>query len=265
MPWLKKSIQKEITKKHKAFKQYLSTKSATDLHNYKTQRNKTKQVICNAKTDYESSIISAIKTNPKRLHKYIRQRQKVKHTIGSLKKPDGSLTTTNEESAEALACFFKSVFVNEDLQRKLPDFPCRVDAAIPDLVVTEELVYQKLSKFNITKTQGADEIHPYILATFCDHLCKPLCLIYNQSLQSGKLPDDWILANVTPVFKGGQRNLSNNYHPILHHRPVKYYNQLFVITYVITFLTDNNAFSSQQHGFTYQKSCFTNLLETFED
>ena len=24
-------------------------------------------------------------------------------------------------------------------------------------------------------------------------------------------------------------------------------------------------FPTQQHGFTYQKSCFTNLLETFED
>ena len=34
---------------------------------------------------------------------------------------------------------------------------------------------------------------------------------------------------------------------------------------MITFLTEHNAFSPQQHGFTCQKSCFTNLLETFED
>ena len=54
-------------------------------------------------------------------------------------------------------------------------------------------------------------MHPFILATFCEHLYKPLCLIYNQSLQSGQLPQDWKLANVTPVFKNGQRNLSNNY------------------------------------------------------
>ena len=56
--------------------------------------------------EHESSIISDLKSNPKQLHKYIRQKQKVKHTIGLLKRPDGSLTTTNEESAEALACFF---------------------------------------------------------------------------------------------------------------------------------------------------------------
>ena len=61
-------------------------------------------------------VIAILKSVRKeRLHKYIRQKQKVKHTIGPLKKPDGSLTATNEESAEALASFFQSVFVHEDI------------------------------------------------------------------------------------------------------------------------------------------------------
>ena len=55
--------------------------------------------------EHESSNILDLKSNPKRLHKYIRQKQKVKHiTIGPLKRPDRSITLTNEESAEALAC-----------------------------------------------------------------------------------------------------------------------------------------------------------------
>ena len=86
------------------------------------QRTKTKDVIRKAKADHESSIISDLKFNPKRLHKYIRQRQKVKHTIGPLKQADGTVTKTNKESAEALASFFKSVFVHEDIQ-ELPEFP----------------------------------------------------------------------------------------------------------------------------------------------
>ena len=159
------------------------------------------------------SIISELKSNPKQLHKYIRQKQKVKHSIGTNKNPDGSTTTTNEESAEALASFFKSVFIHEDLQ-ELPNFSRRVDEDIPNFVITEELVYHKLSKLKTTKAQGPDEIHPYILASFCEHLCKPLCSIYNQSLQSEQLPEDWKLANVTPVFKNGQKNLPNNYCPI---------------------------------------------------
>ena len=110
------------------------------------------------------------------LHKYIRQKHKVKYSIGQLKKPDWSTTTTSEESAEALAYFFKSVFIHEDFQ-ELPDFPGRVSDAITDLVVTEELVHRKLSKLNTIKAIGPDEMHPFILATFCEHLCEPVCLI----------------------------------------------------------------------------------------
>ena len=105
-----------------------------DFHNYHMWRNKAKQVIREAKMDHESLIISDFKFNLKWLHKYIRQKQKVKYSIGPLKKPDRSTTTTSQESAEALACFFKPVFIHEDLQ-ELPDFPSRVSDTIPDLVI----------------------------------------------------------------------------------------------------------------------------------
>ena len=93
-PWLKKSIHKQI-KKQAAFKQYLKTKSENDFCNYQIQRNKAKQIIQKAKMEHELSIISNLKSNPEQLYKYTRQKQKVKHIIGQLKKPDRSTTTTN--------------------------------------------------------------------------------------------------------------------------------------------------------------------------
>ena len=65
--------------------------------------------------EHKSLIISDLKSNLKQLHKYIRKKQKVKHTTGPLKRPDRLITMTNEESAEALACFFKSVFIHKHL------------------------------------------------------------------------------------------------------------------------------------------------------
>ena len=78
-----------------------------------------------------------------------------------------------KESAKALASFFQSVFVHEDIQ-VLPDFPSRVNNSISSLVITEDLVYHELCNLNTTKTSGPDDMHPYILATFSEELCKPL-------------------------------------------------------------------------------------------
>ena len=41
-----------------------------------------------------------------------------------------------------------------------------------------------------------------------------LCMLYNQSLQSGQLPQDWKCANIIPVFKKGVKSEATNYQPI---------------------------------------------------
>ena len=73
------------------------------------------------------------------------------------------------------------------------------------------------------------------------------------------------MANVTPVFKNAQRNVLNNYRPITLASHVSKVLESIIHKHIIAFLSDKNIFSTQQHGFTYQKSCFTILLETFED
>ena len=170
------------------------------------------------------------------------------------------MTATNKESAKALANFFQSVFVHEDIQ-VLSDFPSRVNDSIPSLVITEDLVYHKLCNLNTTKANGPHDIHPYIVATFSEKLCKPLCLILNQSLQSGQLPKDWKLANVTPVYKNGQRNMPNNYRLISLTSQACKILESIIRDHIIEFLSAKNTFSSHQNGFTYHKSCFTKLLE----
>jgi len=65
--------------------------------------------------------------------------------IGPLKQADGTVTKTNNESAEALASFFKSVFVHEDIKEP-PEFPSRVNGSMSTLVITEDLLHNKISK-----------------------------------------------------------------------------------------------------------------------
>jgi len=56
----------------------------------------------------------------------------------------------------------------------------------------------------------------------------------------------------------------NNYNPIsLNSRACKVLESI-IRDHIMEFLSEKNAFTDQQHRFTYQNSCFINLLETFE-
>jgi hypothetical protein len=41
-----------------------------------------------------------------------------------------------------------------------------------------------------------------------------LTAIFNQSLKTGILPEDWLKANIAPIFKKGNKNLAENYRPV---------------------------------------------------
>ena len=61
------------------------------------------------------------------------------------------------------------------------------------------------------------ERHPdriLILKNAANEISPFLKIIFDQSLQMGKLPDDWVEDNVAPVFKKGDRHSLANYRPI---------------------------------------------------
>ena len=47
-----------------------------------------------------------------------------------------------------------------------------------------------------------------------DLIASPLCAIFNQSIISGVLPDEWKLSKVVPLLKHGERHDLNTYRPI---------------------------------------------------
>ena len=61
------------------------------------------------------------------------------------------------------------------------------------------------------KSPGDDGITPKFLKNVVDELAQPLTEIFNRCIKEGFVPQDWKIANVTPVFKKGLRQDPSNY------------------------------------------------------
>ncbi|KFW78873.1 hypothetical protein N305_03995, partial [Manacus vitellinus] len=82
------------------------------------------------------------------------------------------------------------------------------------LVIQEETVSDLLSHLDPHKSMGPEGIHPRVMRELAEELTKPLSIIYQQSWLTGEVPDDWKLANVTPIHKKGQKEDPGNYRPV---------------------------------------------------
>ena len=71
---------------------------------------------------------------------------------------------------------------------------------LTDLWITPDAVFDKLLKLNKGKAQGPDEVPPRVLLQLSKELSIPLSILFNKSLETGKIPTDWKDANVVAIF-----------------------------------------------------------------
>ncbi|KAK4828902.1 hypothetical protein QYF61_001460 [Mycteria americana] len=84
-----------------------------------------------------------------------------------------------------------------------------------------------------------------------------------QSWLTGEVPDDWRLANVTPIYKKGQKEDPGNYRPVsLTSVPGKIMEQ-FILSELNRHVQANRGMKPSQHGFMKGRSCLTNLISFY--
>ena len=67
---------------------------------------------------------------------------------------------------------------------------------------------------NPSKALGPDELHPRLLKALATELGPIFVHLVQQSIDSGEIPKEWTLANISPLFKKGGRSLACNYRPV---------------------------------------------------
>jgi len=68
-------------------------------------------------------------------------------------------------------------------------------------VIHDEIVLDLLRKLDAYKSMELDGLHPGVLRELADVVAKPLFIIFRQSWLTRDVPVDWILANMTRIFK----------------------------------------------------------------
>ena len=73
------------------------------------------------------------------------------------------------------------------------------------IIVTSLGVQKLLESLTVNKASGPHGVPTYIPRELSHELAPILASLFQQSLDQGQLPNDWIKANVVPIFKKGKR------------------------------------------------------------
>ena len=135
---------------------------------------------------------------------------------------------------------------------------------MPSITVSVNGVRKLLRGLNIHKATGPDHIPTRLLHDFADELAPTLTHIFQKSLDSGAIPDDWREAAIVPIFKKGDRHQASNYRPVsltsvsckvlehvIHSQIMDHYDRLGILT-------------DKQHGFRSRRSCESQLIITID-
>ena len=81
-------------------------------------------------------------------------------------------------------------------------------------MIQVEAVRDLLLHLGCQKTTGLDGIHPKVIRNLVEAIAKPLFIIYQLSWSTREVPEDWRLANLTPIYKGCKED-PGNYRPVI--------------------------------------------------
>ncbi|CAC5400855.1 unnamed protein product [Mytilus coruscus] len=133
-------------------------------------------------------------------------------------------------------------------------------------VINQDTVEKYLLLLNGSKSMGPDNIHPLIVKSMAKIFSKPLTLIFQKSIDIGKIPKEWKDARVTPLFKNkGSKLDAGNYRPVSLTSIVCKTLEKVLRKEIIDHLVTNNLLSDSQFGFRSGRSCILQLLDVIED
>ena len=137
----------------------------------------------------------------KKFWRYIKKLRKDQVGVPPLSINNTTLQSPKEK-AEALNNQFYSV---ENLSN-IPECIGHAYPTMPPILISTAGIKELLIQLDTNKSCGPDGIPVWVLKHCASEIAPILSGLFSQSLYTGCIPNDWLTANITPVFKKGSKS-----------------------------------------------------------
>ena len=124
---------------------------------------------------------------------------------------------------------------------------------LSSIIFEESSICNKLKKLNIFRSLGTDKIFPVVLNRCAEELAGALNALFTKSFQSGQVPQDWLDANVIPIYKKGHHSKKGNYRPISLTSQLCKVMEFFILESISENLKQHKLILDSQLGFRPKK------------
>ena len=122
-------------------------------------------------------------------------------------------------------------------------------SSMPDIIISATVIEHILSNLKPQKAAGPDTIPPTVLKELSHQIAPILEIIFNKSLQTGQVPNDWKEANVAPIFKKGDKHNPCNYRHISLTCIIRKCMEHILVSNIMQHLDSNKILYALLHGF----------------
>ena len=262
VPWIIRDVKRVLRRKARLYKKARKTNKWAA---HRLCQKECKRQLRQTEWQHINEVIDQglQENNTKPFWNYVKSKKEDNIGIAPLK-DKGNLVRDCKGRAEILVDQFLSVFTKED-SRDLPEVSSRVADDIPHLTIGEDGVVKLLCNIKISKAPGPDGHPNRILQECAAEIAPAITAIFQKSVDSGELPEDWRDANDTPIFKKGDRHSAESYRRVSLTCVLSKQLEHIICHHMLNHLDKNQVLTSLNHGFRSGYSCETQLVVTTHD